>query len=128
MSMVPIPSPNLGTAAFRSYSPGAHSGVDPDPNRQVAPDSIDSRARNALTLGVFSLVLGVVTGIPAIWVGRQALVHIAAADGALKGRWAAWTGIALGVVGVALTVGVWLYLHNNGGGAHVHGRHGSNRF
>lgn len=115
MSMMPVPNP--GTAAFRSYSPGAHSGVDPDPDHKVAPDSIDSRARNALTLGVISLVLGVVTGVPAIWVGRKALAHIDAADGAVKGRWAAWTGIALGVVGVLLTIGVWWYLHDTGSGA-----------
>jgi hypothetical protein len=103
-----------GNAAFRDYSPGPHSGLDTDPDTHLAPDSIDSRARAALTLGLMSLVLGFVTGIPAIWVGRKALLHIAAANGSLKGRWAAWTGIALGCLGVALTVGVWLYLHHNG--------------
>jgi hypothetical protein len=104
---------NPNTNVFRDFSPGPHTGADTDPEARVAPDSIDSRARNALTLGLLSLVLGVLTGIPAIWVGRKALVHIATADGALEGRWAAWTGIVLGCVGVALTVGAWLYLHNN---------------
>jgi protein-S-isoprenylcysteine O-methyltransferase Ste14 len=102
---------NPGNAAFRDYSPGPHSGVDTDPDAQVAPGSMDSRARNALTLGVISLVLGVLTGIPAIWFGRKALLHIDAADGTLRGRWAAWAGIALGCVGVVLTVGAWIYLH-----------------
>jgi hypothetical protein len=102
---------NPNTGPFRDYPPGPHSGVDPDPDASRAPDSIDARARNALTLGVLSLVLGVVTGIPAIWVGRKALRHIRASDGAENGRWAAWTGIALGCVGVALTGGLWLYLH-----------------
>jgi len=72
---------------------------------------MDPRARNALTLGLLRLILGVLTGIPAIWVGRKALQHIGAADGALRGRWAAWTGIGLGCLGVVLTVGAWIYLH-----------------
>jgi hypothetical protein len=110
MSMWPI---NPGTATFRSYSPGPHSRLATDTDAHVAPDSIDSRARSALTLGLLSLVLGVLTGIPAVWVGGNALAHISAADGALHGRWAAWGGIVLGMVGVALTVGLWTYLHNN---------------
>jgi hypothetical protein len=73
---------------------------------------MDTRARNALTLGVLSLLLGVLTGIPAIWVGRNALRHINA-DGTLRGRWAAWTGIALGCLGVAITIGAWFYLHQH---------------
>jgi hypothetical protein len=102
---------NPGSAGFRQYPPGPHSGVDPDPNAQVVPDSMDARARTALTLGVFSLFVGVLAGIPAIWVGSKALRHINRADGALKGRWAAWTGIALGSLGVVLTFALWLYLH-----------------
>ena len=111
MSILPS-NPNTGT--FRDYSPGPHAGVDTNPEAHVSPDSIDSRARNALTLGVLSLLFGFVTGIPAIWVGRQALRHIDAADGALGGRWAAWTGIILGGIGVALTLVLWTYLHQRG--------------
>ena len=107
-------SGNPESAAFRDLPPGPHRGVDTDPDTHAAPDSIDIRARNALTLGLLSLVLGVLTGVPAIWVGRKALIHINAADGTLKGRWAAWTGIALGCLGVALTVAVWSYLHQRG--------------
>jgi hypothetical protein len=110
---VTIPPINPNTNAMRDLPPGPHAGVETDPNAQQAAGSIDSRARNALTLGVLSLVLGVVTGIPAIWVGRQALLHLAAAEGTLRGRWAAWTGIALGCVGIALTLGLWLYLHEH---------------
>jgi hypothetical protein len=109
-----FPSGNPGNAAFRNYSPGPHSGLDTDPDTHLAPDSIDSRARTTLTLGVLSLFLGVLTGIPAIWLGRKALLHLAAADGALKGRWAAWTGIALGCLGVVGTLGLWMYLHQRG--------------
>jgi len=104
---------NPATAAFRDYSPGPHSGVDTDPDAQVAPDSMDRRARTALTLGLISLLFGVLTGIPAIWVGRKALKTINDADGPLKGRWAAWTGIALGCLSVAATIAVWTYLHEH---------------
>lgn len=86
--------------------------MDTDPDAQVAPDSMDARARNAPTLGLLSLVLGVLTGIPAIWMGRKALEHINA-DAAARGRWAAWTGIVLGCLSVAGTIGVWLYLHHH---------------
>ena len=102
---------NPNTQAFRDFPPGPHAGLDPDAATQVAPDSMDSRARTALTLGLFSLLFGVLTGIPAIWVGRTALLRIHAAEGALRGRWAAWTGIVLGLLSVAATVAVWLYLH-----------------
>jgi hypothetical protein len=108
-----IPPVNPNSAAFRDFPPGPHPGVDTDPDARVAPGSIDSRARNALTLGLLSLLLGVLTGIPAIWVGRKALLHLDAADGALKGRWAAWTGIVLGLLSIAVTAGVWLYLHQH---------------
>ena len=113
MSVFPGSS-NPNTGAFRDYSPGPHAGVDTDPDAPLAPDSIDSRARNALTLGLLSLVLGVLAGVPAVWVGRQALHHLDAADGALRGRWAAWTGIVLGCLGVAITIAVWIYLHQHG--------------
>jgi len=101
-----------GNAGFRDSPPGPHSGVDTDPDPHVAPDPFDGRARTSLTLGLVSLVFGVLTGIPAIWFGQKALRHISAADGTLKGRWAAWTGIVLGCLSVATTVAVWTYLHN----------------
>jgi hypothetical protein len=105
---------NPNTGVFRDFPPGPHSGVDTDPDTKFDSDSIDSRAQNALTLGLLSLLLGVLTGVPAIWVGRKALKHINAADGAPSGRWAAWTGIVLGCLGVVVTFAVWIYLHQRG--------------
>jgi hypothetical protein len=107
-------SGNPSTAPLRDLPPGPHAGVDTDPDAHVASGSIDSRARNALTLGLLSLLLGVLTGVPAIWLGRKALIRISGSDGALRGRWAAWTGIVLGCLGVALTLAVWSYLHQRG--------------
>ena len=112
MSM--IPSSNANTGSFRDFPPGPHSGVDPDPDAQLAPDSIDTRARNALALGLLSLLFGVVTGLPAIWVGWKALRRMDTAGGSPKSRRVAWTGIALGALGVVGTVALWLYLHNRG--------------
>jgi hypothetical protein len=85
--------------------------VDTDPHEHVEPDAFESRARSALTLGVLSLVLGFLTGIPAIWLGGKALRYIGAAEGALRGRWAAYVGIILGCLGTAMTVVAWTYLH-----------------
>ena len=103
---------NPVTSSFRDYSPGPHAGVDSDPDSQVAPDTTDSRARNALTLGILSLFFGFLTGIPAIWVGRKALRHLddIGAGGAARSRRMAWAGIVLGCVGVAATVALWVYL------------------
>jgi hypothetical protein len=112
--MSSFPNSNPNTPAFRDFSPGPHSGVDPDQDPHLAPDSFDSRARSALTLGLVSLLLSVLTGIPAIWVGWKALQRIDASDGALRGRWAAWTGIALGCLSVFTLVAGWLYLHTHG--------------
>jgi hypothetical protein len=112
MSM--YPSVNPVTAALRDFSPGPHSGVPTDPEAPTAPDTMLGGARTALTLGLMSLLLIVVTGIPAIWVGGRALRTISASDGALRGRWAAWTGIGLGCLSVVGLGAVWLYLHTHG--------------
>jgi hypothetical protein len=104
---------NPGNASFRDFTPGPHSGVDPDQDHHVAPDSMDSRARTALTLGLMSLLFSVVTGLPAIWVGWKALSGINAADGAVEGRWAARTGIALGCLSVVILCATLLYLHTH---------------
>ena len=112
MSLLPNSNPN--TSAMRDLNPGPHAGVETDPDSHSAPGAIDSRARTTLTLGVLSLLFGLVTGIPAIWFGRKSLRYIAASDGSARGRWAAWTGIALGIVGVALTIALWTYLHAHG--------------
>lgn len=102
-----------GNEIFRDYSPGPHSGVDPDPHSVVAPDQIETRAKAAMVLGLLSLVLGFVTGLPAIWVGRKALQHITASGGGLRGRRMAITGMTLGCVGIVLTSVAWVYLHEH---------------
>jgi hypothetical protein len=111
---------NAGNEVFRNYSPGPPSGVGTDPNARFAPGAVEGRAWTAFTLGIFSLVLGVLTGVPAIWVGRNALMRIADADGEVQGRWQAWVGIALGVLGIALTIAAWVYLHQHPGTHHPH--------
>jgi hypothetical protein len=66
-----------------------------------------SRAKNAFWLGLFSLLCcGLLTGIPAIFVGAQALSDIEASDGRLIGRGTAWLGIIFGIVGTLWTTGV----------------------
>jgi hypothetical protein len=101
-----------GNGGFVAFPPGPHSGIDPNIH-VAASGSIDSRARTALSLGLLSFLFAFVTGIPAIWYGRKALLHISASEGTLKGRWAAWTGIGLGCLSVAATIAVWFYLHQN---------------
>jgi hypothetical protein len=108
-----FPPINPNTGAFRDYPPGPHSGMDAEFDTHVASGSIDGRARTALTLGLLSLVLGVLTGIPAIWIGRKALHRIDVSDGALRGRRVAWSGIALGCVGIGLTTAVYIYLNQH---------------
>jgi len=104
---------NAGNEVFRDFSPGPHAGLDTDPRAVGAPDHIDKGAKAALTLGLLSLVLGIVTGLPAIWVGRKSLQHIAASEGDLRGRRLASTGMGLGCVGIILTSVVWVYLHQH---------------
>jgi hypothetical protein len=104
---------NPGNAPLRDFPPGPHAGVDPEADAHVAPDSMEPRARTALTLGLLSLVFSVLTGIPAVLVGRKALKNIATADGAVRGRWAAWTGILLGCLSVVVLIGAWSYLHTH---------------
>lgn len=102
-----------GNEVFRDYSPGPHAGLDTDPRAAPAPDQIDKRAKAAVVLGLLSLVLGFVTGLPAIWVGRKSLQHIAASEGDLRGRRLAFTGMGLGCVGIILTTLAWVYLHQD---------------
>jgi hypothetical protein len=94
------------TSVYRDVGLPSHL----DPGTQFAASSIDSRARNALTLGVLSLLFGVLTGVPAIWLGRNALIHINAAEGAVKDRAAAWAAIVLGSIGVVMTL-VWTWIY-----------------
>jgi hypothetical protein len=72
----------------------------------VAPDSTDTRARTALTLGLLRFLFSVL--------GRKALKDVNAAEGALRGRWAAWTGIVHGCLSVAVLIMGWTYLRQHG--------------
>jgi hypothetical protein len=104
--MSDYPDRNPVSGVYRDGAQGSHI----DPGTHFASGSWDSRARNALTLGVFSLIFGVLTGVPAILLGRKALVHIDDSDGELRGRGAAWAGIVLGLVGVVISVVSLVYL------------------
>jgi hypothetical protein len=105
MSAQPPPS-GWNTAAFDAgYSPGGVPGLPTDPYDGYPATTTDSRARNALILGVLGIVpLSILTGIPAIVMGVHSLRRIAASDGALHGRAAAWSAIVLGCVSVLVLV------------------------
>ena len=68
-------------------------------------------------LGLASLFCcGLLAGIPAIYVGAQALSDIEASHGRLRGRGLAWVGIILGVLGTIGSVGggvTWYQMHNS---------------
>jgi hypothetical protein len=68
------------------------------------------RAWNAFWLGLAALFCcGLLAGIPAIFVGAQALSEIQASGGRLKGRGMAWIGVILGVVGTVGSTGALAY-------------------
>lgn len=58
----------------------------------------------ALALGLASPVLLFLTGVPALWVGLTSLRAVNAAEGRLRGRRLAATGMALGGLGCAASV------------------------
>jgi hypothetical protein len=43
----------------------------------------------------------------------EGLFHIDATEGALRGRWAAWTGIVLGCVSIVVIIAAWTYVHQH---------------
>ena len=101
MSMMPPPSP--GSAPFAGgYSPGPVPGVPTSAEDAYPAGSVDSRARNALLLGVLAIPLSILAGVPAIVVGLHALRRIADSGGTLHGRTAARTGVAIGSLSVVV--------------------------
>lgn len=88
----------------RPYPPGP-PGTEPSPSDPFFQDLTYSRAKNAFLLGLASvLCCGLLTGIPAIWIGLRAIRDIDASHGRLRGRGTAIVGIVLGVIGtLALT-------------------------
>lgn len=65
--------------------------------------AVASLALGAVSSSLFCCGLGI-AGPLAILLGMFALRQIAASDGALRGRRFAWTGMALGLVGLVLTL------------------------
>jgi Domain of unknown function (DUF4190) len=80
---------------------------EPSPSDPLFEGLTYSRAKNAFWLGLFSLFCcGLLTGIPAIFVGAQALSDIEASNGRLIGRGTAWLGIILGILGTLVSTGI----------------------
>ncbi len=98
------------------YPPGP-PGTPPSPSDRYFQGLTYSRAKNAFLLGLFAcMCFGPLTGIPAVFVGAQALSDIRASRGRLRGRGTAWLGIALGVIGTIVSAGVvWNALHSGSG-------------
>ena len=83
----------------------------PSPSDPLFEGLTYGRAKNAFWLGFFSLIcFGFVTGLPAVFVGAQALSDIDASEGRLTGKGTAWLGILLGSIGTLVTSGVVGYL------------------
>ena len=83
---------------------------EPSPSDHLFEGLTYGRAKNAFWLGFFSLLcFGFLTGIPAIFVGAQALSEIKASDGRLTGRGTAWLGVVLGAIGTLASAGILGY-------------------
>lgn len=86
--------------------PQGPPGTPPSPSDRYFQDLTYSRAKNALLLGLASvLCCGFLTGIPAIWVGVRAMADIDASHGRLRGRSTALSGVILGVIGSLVLTG-----------------------
>ena len=96
--------PPLPSSYSAGYSAGPPPGLPTSADDTYAAGRIDSRARNALILGVIGIIpilpLGIVTGVPAIVLGGRALRRLRASNGMLKGRAAAWCAVVLGCISV----------------------------
>lgn len=79
-----------------SYGAPAYGGL---------PPANSSRATTSLVLGILSLVcLGLLSGIPAMIIGRNATKEIDASHGAIGGRGMATAGFVTGLIGTLLSV------------------------
>jgi hypothetical protein len=70
--------------------------------------AVSGKARFSSQLGVLSLLLSYLTGIPAVFVGILALIDIHRHPGLLVGRRLAAAGIGLGLL-TSSVGGTWLY-------------------
>ena len=82
--------------------PPVESGVAPVSKRQTA-------ATASLVLGLLSLGTLAFTGLPAVICGHAALGHIGKSPPLLLGRWKALTGIFLGYISIAVTLGIGVH-------------------
>lgn len=107
MSMGPPPTDH-GSSGFSGYAPSSHS---PLPAGQDGNGATYGRARNAVVLGVLSMLpFSIVAGIPAIVLGTRALRDIKASGGALQGRGAAWCGIVMGAISIVVFIALFARL------------------
>ena len=89
----PQPGPQGPYNAYGSQGFGAPPGPTP------------TSATMSLVLGIVSVVcLGLLTGIPAMVIGRRATREIDASNGALGGRGVATAGFVTGLIGTLLSV------------------------
>ena len=104
-------------SADQPYPPGP-PGTPPSPSDKYFEGLTYRRATNAFWLGLVSLFCcGLFTGLPAIFVGAQALSDIEASRGRLIGRGTAWVGIVLGIIGTLTSLGIGLHETT---GSHCH--------
>jgi hypothetical protein len=93
--------------------PGGPYGAYPQTPGAVPspPPPTHGKATTSLILGILSIVLcGLVTGIPAIVLGRQARREIRDSNGALGGDGLAQAGFVTGIIGTVWTGLVTLFV------------------
>jgi hypothetical protein len=89
-------------------------GATPSPSDSLFEGLTYGRAWNAFWLGLVSVFCcGFLTGVPAIFVGAQALSEIATSGGRLKGRGTAWLGVVMGTIGTVATTGAAFVYQQN---------------
>jgi hypothetical protein len=94
--------------------PVSAAGEPPSPSDPLFEGLTYGRAKNAFWLGPASLFCcGFIAGIPAIFVGAQALGEIAASRGRQTGRGTAWLGVVLGAIGTVAHTGAATYYRAN---------------
>ena len=87
--------PPMPVGAFPPRQMPVHAGQPPQSS---------GLAIASLILGILSLFMALLTGIPAVICGHLSLSRIKRAQGALTGRGMAITGLILGYLGISLTV------------------------
>jgi hypothetical protein len=98
-------------SAADSYPPGP-PGTSPSASDKYFEGLTYRRAKNAFWLGLTSFFcLGPFTGIPAVFVGAQALSDINASRGRLVGRRSAWEGVVLGSIGSLAGAGIYWHTY-----------------